>query len=71
LYRYNPELKKQGQNPFILDSSEPGLPYRDFIKGEIRYSQLMNTFPGYANEMYELAEQNAKQRYETYRQLAH
>ncbi|GAH90966.1 unnamed protein product, partial [marine sediment metagenome] len=23
LYRYNPELKKEGGNPFILDSKEP------------------------------------------------
>ncbi|NSW90904.1 MAG: pyruvate:ferredoxin (flavodoxin) oxidoreductase [Firmicutes bacterium] len=70
LYRYNPELKKQGKNPFILDSREPKSSFKDFIKGEIRYSQLMNTFPDIAGEMYELAEQNARERYEMYRQLA-
>lgn len=30
LYRYNPELIKQGKNPFILDSKEPDAVFRDF-----------------------------------------
>ena len=46
LYRYNPDLKKEGKNPFILDSKEPTKDYKEFIHSEIRYSQLMNVFPG-------------------------
>ena len=30
LYRYNPLLKEQGKNPFILDSKEPKEDYRQF-----------------------------------------
>lgn len=70
LYRYNPELKKQSKNPFVLDSREPKSSFKDFIKGEIRYSQLMNTFPDRADDMFEMAEQNAKERYEKYRGMA-
>lgn len=38
LYRYNPDLKKEGKNPFILDSKEPSMDYNDFIMGEVRYA---------------------------------
>ncbi len=70
LYRYNPELKKQNKNPFVLDSREPKSSFKDFIKGEIRYSQLMNTFPDRADDMFDMAEQNAKERYEKYKDMA-
>ena len=52
LYRYNPLLKNEGKNPFILDSKEPKESYRDFITGEIRYSSLMKTFPDNAEELF-------------------
>ena len=34
LYRYNPLLKKEGKNPFVLDSKEPFADYKEFIKCE-------------------------------------
>ncbi len=34
-YRFNPELKEQGKNPFILDSKEPTANFRDFLMGEV------------------------------------
>jgi pyruvate-ferredoxin/flavodoxin oxidoreductase len=70
LYRYSPELKKQNKNPFVLDSREPKSSFKDFIKGEIRYSQLMNTFPDRADDMFDMAEQNAKERYGKYKDMA-
>ena len=70
LFRYNPELKKQGKNPFILDSREPKSEFKDFIKGEIRYSQLANTFKENAQELYDFAEKNAAEKYEIYKKLA-
>ena len=70
LYRYNPDLKKEGQNPFILDSKEPTESFRDFLMGEVRYAQLTTAFPDVAEELFELAEENAKSRYETYKNLA-
>lgn len=70
LYRYNPDLKQQGKNPFILDSKEPTNSFKDFIHGEVRYSQLMNVFPDIADEMFDLAEKHARDRYETYKRLA-
>lgn len=70
LYRYNPMLKEQGKNPFILESKEPTTPYKEFLKGEIRYSQLTNVFPDVAGEMFDAAERDARERYETYKRLA-
>ncbi|SET50014.1 pyruvate-ferredoxin/flavodoxin oxidoreductase [Natronincola peptidivorans] len=70
LYRYNPELKEQGKNPFVLDSKEPKESFKEFIHGEIRYSQIMNTFPDIAEELFDAAEKNARDKYDTYRRLA-
>jgi pyruvate-ferredoxin/flavodoxin oxidoreductase len=70
LYRYNPMLKEEGKNPFILDSKEPTKPYKDFIHGEIRYSQLMNVFPDIADEMFNVSEKNARERLEMYKRFA-
>jgi pyruvate:ferredoxin (flavodoxin) oxidoreductase, homodimeric len=70
LYRYNPLLKEEGKNPFSLDSKEPTASYRDFIMGEVRYSSLTRSFPDRAEELFEKAEKNAKERLETYKKLA-
>lgn len=70
LYRYNPDLKKEGKNPFILDSKEPTESFRDFLMGQVRYSSLVRTFPEQAEELFTNAEENAKERYETYRKMA-
>ena len=70
LYRYNPQLKEQGKNPFILDSKEPKSSFRDYILSELRFSQIQNTFPDIAEELYKKAEEDAKDRYETYRRMA-
>ena len=70
LYRYNPELKEDGKNPFILDSKEPKASFRDFLKSEVRYTSLSKTFPEIAEDLFEEAEKDAKERYETYKRLA-
>ncbi|KPU43657.1 pyruvate-flavodoxin oxidoreductase [Oxobacter pfennigii] len=70
LYRYNPMLKDEGKNPFILDSKEPAASFKDFLNGEIRYTSLMSTFPDIANEMFDVAEKHAKERYQTYKRLS-
>jgi pyruvate-ferredoxin/flavodoxin oxidoreductase len=38
--------------------------------GEVRYSALKSTFPDIADELFKKAEEDAKERYETYRRLA-
>ncbi|SKA79479.1 pyruvate-ferredoxin/flavodoxin oxidoreductase [Caloramator quimbayensis] len=70
LYRYNPMLKYEGKNPFILDSKEPTESFKDFIQGEIRYSSLMNVFPETAEKLFKAAEEHARERYENYKRLS-
>ena len=70
LYRYNPMLKEQGKNPFILDSKEPTADFKEFLMGEVRYSSLVKTFPEEANILFEKAEEQAKAKYEQYKKMA-
>jgi pyruvate-ferredoxin/flavodoxin oxidoreductase len=70
LYRYNPMLKEDGKNPFILESKEPSKPYKEFISGEVRYSSLANVFPDIAEDLFENAEKHAKERYDVYRMFS-
>ena len=67
LWRYNPELEKEGKNPFQLDSKEPNWDnFKDFLKGEVRYSSVMKQYPAEADELFNAAEENAKWRYKSY-----
>jgi pyruvate-ferredoxin/flavodoxin oxidoreductase len=71
LYRYNPALETQGQNPFQLDSKEPIWPeFQNFLMSEVRYSSLKKAFPAHADELFLAAENNAKWRYKGYKRLA-
>ncbi len=69
-FRYNPDLKEQGKNPFILDSKEPTGDFREFLMGEVRYSALLKQFPDQAEELFEKTEADAKERLATYKRLA-
>ena len=70
LWRYNPLLAQEGNNPFQLDSKEPTADFQEFLMGEVRYSSLKRNFPEEAGELYAAAEQAAKDRYENYKRLA-
>jgi pyruvate-ferredoxin/flavodoxin oxidoreductase len=70
LYRNNPELAKEGKNPFQLDSKEPTTSFREFLLGEVRYSSLLNTFPEEAEELFAKAEESAKERLQRYKKMA-
>ena len=70
MYRFNPELKEAGQNPFTLDSKEPTADFREFLLSEVRYSALQRTFPEIAEELFVQTEKTAKERLEGYKKLA-
>ena len=71
LWRYNPALEDQGQNPFSLDSKEPDWSkFADFLKGEVRYASLAKQFPEEASELFAAAQANAKWRYNNYKRLS-
>ena len=71
LWRYNPELEKEGQNPFTLDSKEPNWDeFENFLKGEVRYASVMKQYPEEAEQLFAAAKENAQWRYNNYRRLA-
>jgi pyruvate-ferredoxin/flavodoxin oxidoreductase len=69
-YRYNPELKAKGENPFTLDSKAPTMDFKEFLMGEVRYSSLKKQFPDIADALFEKTAQDAKERLEKYKLLA-
>ena len=70
MYRFNPELKDAGLNPFLLDSKEPTASFREFLMGEVRYSSLIKAFPEAADALFEKTENDARERRESYKKLA-
>ena len=70
LFRYKPELKAEGKNPFILDSKAPGKPLEDFLMGEVRYAALRRTFPEQAEALLDAAKADSAARYQKYLALS-
>ncbi len=71
LFRYNPVLAEEGKNPFTLDSKEPDWDqFQEYLKSEVRYTQLLKSFPEQAGELFKAAQENAKWRYDSYRRMA-
>jgi len=70
LYRYNPQLAKEGKNPLILDSKEPKLDYETFLKNEIRYRSVLQDYPEIATQLFAQAKEEARNRFEYYKKLA-
>ncbi|MDO4178182.1 MAG: pyruvate:ferredoxin (flavodoxin) oxidoreductase [Phascolarctobacterium sp.] len=69
-YRYNPQLKEEGKNPFILDSKEPTANFREFLMGEVRFSSLKKLFPDTAEALFQKTEKDAMERLAGYQKLA-
>ncbi len=67
LWRYNPLLKEEGKNPFILDSKEPIGTISEFLEGENRYLMLKKAYPEVAVRLFDKAEKDLIERYEIYK----
>jgi len=70
LYRYNPLNKKEGRNPFTLDSKPPTADFEEFLMSEVRYSSLMKQYPDEAKRLMEKAKKDAYERIENYTNLS-
>ncbi|MCU0489523.1 MAG: pyruvate:ferredoxin (flavodoxin) oxidoreductase, partial [Anaerolineales bacterium] len=70
LYRYNPGLASQGQNPLSIDSKEPTVPLSKYAYNESRYRMLLQTDENRAEELMKLAQKDVKGRWDLYRQMA-
>jgi len=70
LFRYNPLLTREGQNPLTLDSKPPKVPLREFTQLEIRFKMLEKSHPQRARMLAELAQQDIYMRWRMYEYLA-
>ncbi len=70
LYRYNPDLEKQGNNPLIIDSGEPSISFEEYAITENRYRILRMTKPELAAELSKLADADVKRRWRYLKHMA-
>ena len=70
LVRYNPGVRASGENPFVLDSPEPRLPFKAYAYNELRYRMLGHTHPEEAERLLALADEAVKRRWRGYVELA-
>lgn len=70
LIRYNPVLRKNNQNPFVLDSPKPTISLKDYAYNELRYKVLQQTNPAEAERLMRLAQEIVDLRWKNYEEMA-
>ena len=70
LLRYNPDLVKEGKNPFQLDSRPPSIPLEKYVHNESRYTMLAQSHPEAARALLKLAQQDVQARWRLYQHWA-
>jgi pyruvate-ferredoxin/flavodoxin oxidoreductase len=70
LIRYDPMVRADGGNPFLLDSPRPRIPLAAYTNNELRYRSLSNADPAEAERLHGLAEEAVAQRWEVYEEMA-
>ena len=70
LYRYNPDLIAQGQNPLSLDSKAPSIPLEQYVYNETRYRMLVQSDESRAELLLKQAQNDVSKRWEYYQQMA-
>jgi pyruvate-ferredoxin/flavodoxin oxidoreductase len=66
LVRYNPEVLKSGENPFVLDSPSPRIPFREYAYQELRYKMLTRTNPAEAELLMDMAQKEVNLKWRQY-----
>jgi pyruvate-ferredoxin/flavodoxin oxidoreductase len=70
LYRYHPDLVKQGKNPLQLDSRTPRLPVEESMYLENRFKMLTKINPQVAKQLLQEAQNDVNTRWQMYQYLA-
>ena len=70
LMRYNPALRKEGKNPFQLDSKAPSIPFKQYAYQEARYSMLARSEPETARTLLSLAQDDVNRNWHVYQNRA-
>ena len=70
LMRFNPVLRNEGRNPFLLDSPRPRISLNDYRKNELRFKMLMQSDPDEARRLLDLGQEHVLRRYQEYEMMA-
>ena len=70
LIRYNPRLRDEGHNPFLLDSQRPRARLADYAYNEMRYRILRRTDARQAENLMRLAQENVNVKWAVYEEMA-
>ena len=70
LYRYNPEMAAQGENPLSIDSKDPTVSVEEYAYNETRYRMLLQSNEERAEMLMKKAKSDAKSRWILYQQMA-
>jgi pyruvate-ferredoxin/flavodoxin oxidoreductase len=70
LIRYDPVVRTEGGNPFLLDSPRPRIPLASYTSRELRFRILAQKDPAEAERLLGLAQQEADRRWATYEEMA-
>jgi pyruvate-ferredoxin/flavodoxin oxidoreductase len=70
LFRYNPELIKQGKSPLVLDSKAPSVPIQDFMYNETRFKMVQKMDPDRAKKFIEDAQEVVRKHWKFYEHLS-
>jgi pyruvate-ferredoxin/flavodoxin oxidoreductase len=70
LMRYNPALRKEGKNPFLLDSKAPSISLKEYAYKEGRYSMLARSNPQVARELLSQAQDDVERNWRVYENRA-
>ncbi len=70
LYRFNPALIAQGENPLSIDSKEPTIPVSQYAYNESRYRMLLQSDEARAEMLMNKAQNDVRGRWDLYRQMA-
>ena len=70
LMRYNPVLRDEGINPFMLDSPRPSIWLKKYAEREARYRILESTNPANAERLMKAAQEDVLVRWGVYEELA-
>ncbi len=70
LFRFNPDLRAEGKNPFQLDSKDPSMPLDKYIYNETRFKMLSLSQPELAKGLLDGAQGDVDLRWRLYQYLA-
>jgi pyruvate-ferredoxin/flavodoxin oxidoreductase len=70
MYRFDPKLAAQGQNPLTIDSGEPTISVEKYAYNETRYRMLQQSDEKRAGALIKLAQSDVTARWNLYKQMA-